>query len=250
MDSKKLLWPHILRKWLFAGDDIVKADAGSEHRPFSLFLLCIVSYCLYLILMQPSWVLGGEMWAEMGSNYFPAASSPSILVKLFTTDAGYIPLPQRILAACGDLLNFSASSIAYFYTWSAIVLTGAMIGVFCLKPFRLLVSNDFLRFFSAITILLIADFETRTFINFTYFSAFFIAILTALALVDRSRDVPWWAWFIPIMILSKPTVLSVLPAMIVVAYVSKARFRLITALAVLFCFGQMIQMYLSNAAGQ
>ena len=166
--------------------------------------------------MQPSWMLGGEMWAEMATNYFPNANSPSYFHKLFSTDAGYIPVPQRLIALVGNALNFPAGSIPYFYTWSATLLTGMMVGTFCLARFRILVKNDALRFCAAIVILIVADFETKTFINFTYFAAFFVAIITSLALVDDIEEVPWWAWFVPILMVSKPAVLSALPAMIIV----------------------------------
>jgi hypothetical protein len=218
--------------------------------PAVLFSSTVCFYIFYQLAMQHSWVLGGEMWAEMAINYYPNANSPSYLQKFFSTDAGYIPAPQRLIAFIGNQLNLPAASVPYFYTWAAIICTGIMIGVFCLAQFRMIVKNDTLRFLTAISILMVADFETRTFISFTYFSAFFVAILTALALVDDSEEVPWWAWFSPILMVSKPAVLAVLPAMILVAMVSKSRFRWITIVAVILCLGQLIQMFISEQTGK
>lgn len=189
------------------------------------------------------------MWAEMATNYFPNANSPSYLQKFFSTDSGYIPAPQRLIAFFGNRFNLPAASVPYFYTWSAIICTGMMVGAFCLGQFRRLVESDSLRFLTAISILMVADFETRTFINFTYFSAFFVAIITALALIDDSEEIPWWAWFAPILMVSKPAVLAALPAMILVAMVSKSRFRWITIVAVLLCLGQLLQMVISVKTG-
>jgi len=199
--------------------------------------------------MLGTWFLSDNMWVESGVNYFPNSRTPSLAAKLFSLDFGYVPLPQRIIAAIGTLFNFPASSIPYFYKWSATLLTAAMVGTFCLKPFRALVQNDLLRLLTAIVVLLVAPFEDKLFLNFTYFSSFFIAIITALALVEKSKNVPRWSWFIPVLVVSKPAVLSVLPAMICVALVSKTRFRFITLISGFFCLGQLIRLAFSHATG-
>ncbi|PRC93977.1 hypothetical protein [Solimicrobium silvestre] len=250
MIKKIIAYPKNIRNRLFE----MSIPASNEPMqsnlcPTILFSLTIFFYILYQLAMQPGWVLGGEMWAEMATNYFPNANSPSYLQKLFSTDSGYIPAPQRLIAFVGNQLNLPAASVPYFYTWSAIIFTAMMVGTFCLAQFRILVKSDLLRFLTAISILMVADFETRTFINFTYFSAFFVAIVTALALVDDSEDIPWWAWFVPILMVSKPAVLAALPAMILVAMVSKSRFRWITIIVVALCIGQILQMVTSAQTG-
>jgi hypothetical protein len=222
---------------------------SNENRSAGLFIFVILFYIFFQLAMQPNWVTGGEMWAEMATNYYPNANSSSYLQKLFSTDAGYIPAPQRLIALIGTLLNFPAKSIPYFYTWSSIIFTGMLVGTFCLPQFRKVIKSDYLRLFTSIAILLVADFETRTFINFTYFAAFFVAIITALALVDDSKEIPWWAWLIPLLMVSKPAVLAALPAMILAACVSRLRFRLIVLFSLIFCAGQFLQMFISSSAG-
>jgi len=157
--------------------------------------------------------------------------------------------PQRLIAFFANQIHLPAAIIPYFYTWTAITCTGLLVGVFCLSRFRVLVRSDALRFFVAISVLMVADFETRTFINFTYFSAFFIAIITALALADGNKEVPKWAWLIPVLMISKPAVLATLPAMIIVALISRARFRAITIVTTLLCVGQILQIILSAQSG-
>lgn len=217
--------------------------------PAILFVATLVLYVAYQLAMAPDWVLGGEMWAEMGTNYFPNASSPSYLHRLIATDAGYIPAPQRLIALVGEVFGLSAASIPYYYTWSGMIISAVMVGAFCLPRFRALVQSDALRFFTAMGILIVADFGLRTFINFTYFAAFFIAATTALALVDDAEEVPWWAWFIPILMVSKPAALAILPAMILAAAVSKTRFRRITIVTVVLSLGQLVQMVISRHNG-
>jgi len=238
------------RLGILGGDNVSCGDIlDNKGRTIALFFSAIIFYSFYQAAMQPNWVLKGEMWAEMATNYYLNANASSYIQKLFSTDAGYIPVPQRLLGLIGDKLNLPAATIPYFYTWSSIFLTGALIGSFCLYQFRALVKSDALRFSTVLCVLMVADFETRTFINFTYFSAFFIAVLTALALADNSRDVPWWSWFIPVLMVSKPAVLAVLPVMIIVAVVSHSRFRWIVLISVVLCLVQFVQMAISSAAG-
>lgn len=225
-------------------DDIV-----GNFRPIVLFFLIVFLYLYLLCATQPNMMFGGEMWAEMATNYYKNANAASYFQKLFSTDSGYIPIPQRIIAMIGNQINLPAKAIPYFYTWSSVIMTSVLVGVFCLPQFSKVVKSDYLRFFTSIAILIVADFETRTFINFTYFAAFFIAVITALALTDKENEIPWWSWFIPIFMISKPAVLASLPAMILVGLVSRSRFRFIVFFSTFLGLIQLIQMYLSSTEG-
>ncbi len=226
------------------------AGADSHDRtPTVLFYACIALYSVYLATMQPQWVFAGEMWAEMATNYFVNANAPSLWTQLLATDAGYVPLPQRLIALAAHALNVPAASIPYVYTWSAIAISAALVGSFCLRPFRLLIESDALRFLVAISILLVADFETRTFISFTYFVAFFAAIVAALAMVAKPVQVPRWTWWIPLLMVSKPAALCALPAMVLAAFVSGGRYRRVVAVSVLLCLMQGVLMVFRVSPG-
>jgi len=199
------------------------------------FLFVVIFYILHQLTLQPNWVLGGEMWAEMATNYYLNAESPSLLTKLFATDAGYIPIVPRIIALIGNQINIPATFTPYFYTFTALILSGMMVGCFCLSIFRKLLLSDSLRVVIAISVLMVADFETRTFVNFSYFSAFFIAIVTSLALKDKFEEVPWWAWLIPICIISKPAVASAIPAMVIASIFRRIDFDRLQ-LFLYYCF--------------
>jgi hypothetical protein len=225
-------------------------ELSFSFRSVYFFWISIAFYILYLSVIQSSWALSGSMWAEMGTNYFPNANANLWVQKLFSTDAGYIPFLQRLIGIAGYLLKLPASVIPYFYTWIGILLTALMVSVFCLERFRILIKSDALRFFTVLIVLVMADFETRTFINFTYFAVFPLAILTALAAVDRTKEVPSWAWTIPLLIISKPAILSVLPAMVIVALGRpRSRFFWITLVTVLLGFVQVLQMWVSQREG-
>lgn len=242
-----LSYLQLFRNWMLSNESTQPVNDDHPLRPILFFLLCIVSSCIYVVALQYQWLLSGAMYAEMGTNYFPKANDPSLYENLFATDAGYIPLPPRMIALLGSLLNLPASIIPYFYSGSAIALAAVMVSTFCLRPFRILIQNDALRFLTAITIAMVADFETRTFINFSYFSAFFIATLTALAFVEKNREVPWWSWFIPLLILSKPAILATLPAMAITAMVSNRRFRNIAIVSTALGCLQIIQLVISQS---
>lgn len=240
--------PNSFQNWLFGNTPKTKETRDNRY-PSIYFISCIIFYSVYLLLRQPGWTFGGGMWAEMATNYYVNSNAPSILTNLFSTDSGYIPLPQRIIAYLGSILKIPDFFISYYYTWSGILITSCMVGAFCLAPFRELVRSDCLRFICSIVILLVSDFETRTFINFTYYAAFFIAVTTALAMVQKDKDCPWWAWAIPLLIISKPAVLSALPAMLLAALFSKSRFKLITLFAGLLCAVQLANIYFNFSAG-
>lgn len=223
----------------------------SDASPKFLLLCGFLVYIIFLMLMQSKWLFSGEMYNEMAINYYHFSQSPDFLDKLFSLDAGYIPLPQRILALFGWGLKIPVKSISFFYTWSAIIFTAGLTLSFCSKRFRSVIVDDYLRLFIALSVLAVVDFETRTFINFSYFSVFFISIVTILAVVDTERDIPIWGWIIPVLMLSKPAVLCVVPFMLFATILSGAgsRFRYISMLSLFASFLQIGQLMISAKSG-
>ena len=237
------------RRDLVLGLDETAPPPRRTGSAYVLFVLAALFLPLHQLLTRTEQLLGGSMWAEMATNYFLNAQSDSLIVQLFATDAGYIPLPQRIIAAVGNELGLAPAAIPYLYTGSAVVFGALLIASVCLPAFRPVISSDGIRFVLAITLMLIPDFETRTFINFTYFAVVPAAALTALAAVQRDRDVPGWAWVLPVFMLSKPGVLAALPAMLLVATISRPRFRRVTLVAAIFGAVQVVQLARSALAG-
>lgn len=214
-----------------------------------LVWLAVLFHVIYLLALQPNWLLGGAMWAEMGQNYFNNANAASLLQNFFAVDAGYVPLPQRIVAYIGALFSLPAVSIPYYYNWMSVVLVSFLICIFALDRFRAVIKSDYLRFFVVLAVLMVADFETRTFINFTYFSVFFIGAIIALSLLDRKNELPAWAWLIPLIFVSKPSVMTILPALLVTAMFRPGRVRAIAMVSAMVCLLQMFQLFLSTSSG-
>lgn len=239
-----------LRDRLLPSAPSVAGEVGEpSSRPAVLFVVTIVFYAAYMLCTQSPFALRGEMWAEMATNYFANANGHTLAQRLLSTDAGYIPLPQRLFAFACAGLRLPAAAIPFAYTWFAIIASASMVGVFCLRPFRVLIKSDGLRLLTAFAVLGVVDFETRTFINFTYFAAFFAAVVTALALADTTRDVPRWAWLLPLLMLSKPAVLASFPVMAVTAIISASRFRRIVIVVILLAIAQALQIAVSHSHG-
>lgn len=195
--------------------------------------------------MNPGWVLGGEMWAEMSTNYYQAALSDNLFVKLFSTDYGYVPLPQRLIAAVFNFLKIPVYALPFLYTWSSILLTAFMVGVFCLYFFREIVESDFSRFIFSLLMLLIVDFETKTFINFTYYGAFFIAIISALLIVSQKNTQLNLLWFVPVLCISKPAVLAALPGFLLGSYSKNKNILFVLFFAVVLGCVQVVSLIIN-----
>jgi hypothetical protein len=228
------------------------ATIGSSRAswvPRVLFGIVVIGFLVHDSLQFPQFVLGGQMWAEMGTNYFPAAHSASLVTRLFAPDFGYIPLPQRLLGTIGSAIGLSASTTAYFYTFSALALGALLVGVICLPRFRSVIPSDGIRFVLAVLILAESDFESRTFLNFTYFGAIVLIFVTSLAFLHPAVEVPRWAYALPVLFLAKPALLCLLPAMVLVALASGRRFRIIALLSTALGLVQVASLVLSAKTG-
>ena len=187
-----------------------------DQTPKLLFLITLAGYPLIQLFVQPRWLLSGGVWAEAGTNYFVKANSTNLLVQLFSTDSGYIPLPQRIIALIANWLNFPAASIPYFYNWAALFISALLVAIFCLKPFRILIQSDYSRFLFCVLILAFSEWAVRTFINFTYYGLFFSAIIGSLIFASQKQQnlLPWYIWLTPLLILSKPAIIATVPFLV------------------------------------
>lgn len=213
-----------------------------------MFAVASLAYPVLMLRVQGHASSRGQMWAEMETNYYPTAASGTLLEKLFATDAGYIPFPQRAIALVGEVLSLPASAIPYYYSGAAHVLSGVLIATLILPQFRALIANDALRIVISLSLMLVLDAQTRTFLNFTYLAVLPLIYVTALALVCPG-SIPRWAWLWPVLVLSKPGVLSVLPAIALVAIVIPGRFRRIALVCVGVGIGLVARLAVSARSG-
>lgn len=233
--------------WFFGRSAEVRIVPAS-WKIYVVFALATLAYPVLMLRVQGHAFVRGQMWAEMGTNYYPTAASGTLLEKLFATDAGYIPFPQRAIALIGELVSLPASAMPYYYSGVAYVLSGLLIATLILPRFRALIASDSLRLVISLSLMLVIDAQTRTFLNFSYLVVLPIVYLTALALV-RPNSIPRWAWILPVMVLSKPAVLSVLPAIVLVALVVPGRFRRIALVCAGVGIVQVVRLVISARSG-
>ncbi len=204
------------------------------------FILVIIFYSTFNVYFN-SWSTSGEMWAEMATNYYKISQEGTFLNQLFAPDAGYTPLLQRIVAFLVSIINTDFSFIPYLYTWSAIILSAILVGSFCLNYFRSLIESDLTRFLISLIILLVIDWESATFINFTYLNTFFISIFIAVSLQKNVQDAPLYAFIIPLLVVNKVYILVVFPLLLLSLYVVKKRYRIIFFLSLIMSVIQIFQ---------
>lgn len=220
-------------------------EAQGQHWRAYFFGL-VAFYIALTVASQFRWFVSGAMYAEMATNYYPAAAGGDWR-NLFATDAGYIPLPQRLIAAGISSLGAPVAAIPYLYQSLAYVLGGLSIAAFAHPIFRPLVRDDRVRALACFTFCFLIDFETRQFVNFTYIGIFLTLPLTALAMTPRGEDAPWWAWFMPILMLSKPIELAMIPAIALAAAMAKPRFRWVMLASLLVGIAQLVRLATSAA---
>ncbi len=209
------------------------------------FATAIIFYILIKFVTQYTWLTSGEMWAE-SVNYYYNSISGSFYKILFSTDFVYWAFFQRIIAYLGVLFRIPVEYIPYYYNACALIFPGLFVAPFCLPLFRRIIPNDIFRFIICISLLCLSDFETSAFISFTYYSIFFITIVSILAFVKgKYSDIPAWSWVIPILIINKPSHLILIPLMILFAFYSNKRFKHITAVSCVLAAAQVVRILLS-----
>lgn len=235
----------------FSSSSTAAATPNPEAGSLALiyFWSVVAFYCCYMLLYQGEWVLGGEFWAETALTYLDF-DPQRFDFQLFAQDGGHIAIPLRLIALVAHYGGLKAAAIPYFYTWSAIVFTAMIVGAFCLARFRALLPSDTLRFAVSLFVLIVADFETRTFIGFPYFGIFFCSALTALALSRDGDDAPPWAWAAPLILMSRTYLLAVVPAMACAVWFVKRRYAYVFSVCVAAGTIQFVNLAIRAAMGE
>jgi len=222
---------------------------SSRALPLLYFWCTVGFYCVYMLLSAGDWLLSGELWAEAALTYIDF--DPGRLdLQLFAQDGGHISIPHRLIALVAHYGRLTAAAIPHFYNWTAIVFTAMLVGAFCLSAFRALIPSDTFRFAVSLFVLIVADFETRMFIGFTYFGVFFCAALIALALARDRDDAPAWAWAAPLVLISRSYLLVVLPAMAVATRFIRRRYAYVFSACLAVGTIQFVQMAVRAAMGE
>ena len=212
-------------------------------------LLATLFFIGFTLWYQFEWFVSGAMLAETATNYYPAAKSDDIFNKLLTTDTGYIPLPQRLISAAFEASGVSAGQLPYFYQSIALIFGGLFIATFAHACFRPLVGDDRVRALFCLVFCFTMTFDVRTFVNFTYIGIYYAIPVIALAMERDGRDAPWWAWFLPLLMISKPVMIALLPVIAIALIYAKPRFRIILILSLFALVTQFVRLIVSQQSG-
>lgn len=241
--------PDRIRQFFAESDSHAAVSDQPQADAYIAFVIVMLGLMAFAIWSQPTWVLGGEMWAEMATNYYSHSVSDSWMEKLFATDSGYWPAPQRLIALLVWASGVPAQWIPHIYNVAALVLGTTLATAFCLPWFRRLIASDALRVMVCLVVFLLVDFESRGFINFTYYAGFFVAVFAATAILRSKDDLPWWSLFVPVLLITKPSVLVTVPLLLVWGIVSTGRSRLVAAIAIGCAFIQVAFLVVSMNSG-
>lgn len=224
-----------------------------EHKPmvvnkdvdkFNFFWLSVAGYCIFIYQLFGHYILDGEMFAEAAVIYYRNADGT--ISQFLVRDAGYLVWPQQVIVLIGHILAIPSYYIPYFYDGVATLISGALVFSFCSTFFRSLISSDFFRLIICISVAMIGDVDVRMFINFTYYSAFFLTILFATMIIIQPKKVPWFAWTMPIFFIAKPAILALGPLVLISLIYSRNSFRVICWLCLVGIGIQIINVYLSS----
>ncbi len=213
------------------------------------FYLAVGLILLFSILRLRPWFNSGGMWAEMATNYYIHASSANWREWLLATDAGYWPLPQRILAATVDHLSVPAAYIPLLYNTLAALGTSLCVAAFAHPHFRPVIPHDRARFLLCLLWGCAIDFETRTFINFTYTIALLVTLCSIRSMAQPEARIPRWYWLLPVLLISKPAVLVAFGTMLMAAWCAPGRMRTIALLGGIAASAQLLVLKASKSAG-
>ncbi len=228
---------------------LAPSPAAPNRKGKTVWWFAFSALILIAISRDHRWLASGEMWAEMGSNYFLHARQAAWPAWLISTDAGYLPIPQRLLAALAHVAHIPVAWIPHTYNTFAVVFTSLALAAFAHSWFRPLLRNDIARAVICLLWGTVLDFETRSFINFTYACALLIALACARVIATPQDRIPRWVWLFPLLLLSKPAVLTAYPLIVLAALCSRGKMRVIAALCSLSVVLQLLTLAVSKAEG-
>jgi hypothetical protein len=144
---------------------------------YYFFISCLLIIGIKFLLF-PSLTIHPEVFAESGTNFFYNAYFKDIFTNITTVDAGYLPWIQRFIAVITIKVFHQIVLYPYITQWSGIICISLFCSLFTLPVFRRLIASDIIRFFIAIGISMVSDYELNTFINFIYFGAIYLLLIT------------------------------------------------------------------------
>jgi hypothetical protein len=216
--------------------------------------LVAIAYFFISIHVQWNWLLNGGVWAEVGTNYYRSDQNSGLLSKIFALDAGYIPLPARLISLA---INYLVPNPALFPFITTLIATSipALILAGFLKAESKFTNIPFM-FQVAISTWLVSffDFQTRNFINIAYYIPAFALVIFISQQNSKNRlsSPPKYLWIMPLLVISKPINIFIGAAFAIWIFFGYRKSRNATGLSLALIASSLFQsltLFMSRADG-
>lgn len=168
---------------LFAAYVVLNREDNKKNANFVRLILVITLCCLTFI--YDSSLFMSPTWAEEVTNFMSVGFNKSIKDNILVTDAGYLPLFQRLVALFSiKILHLKAYISLYAMQLIAYAVTGIIISFFVKTQFKQYFGLNDRYLLSLIFMMLVINKESGAFINFIVYG---IAIIFFYFLVDSAE---------------------------------------------------------------
>lgn len=173
----------------------------------------------YLIL---TYIYDGSLyfqptWAEAVTNFMDKSLSLDIHKAILSTDAGYLPLMQRVIAiVCINIVHMSPLIALYVMQFVAYFMSGCIFSFFIKKQFDSIMKKEWRYIVCVIMMALFINKETGAFINFMTYSSLiiFLYFITDCTKWSKKEFVFLCIWGV-VTCLSKGVYVTMLPLLVV-----------------------------------
>lgn len=162
---------------------VLNKEDNKKNANLIRLLLIATSFCLTFI--YDSTLMMSPTWAEQVTNFMDAGFNKGILENILLSDAGYLPLLQRLIALFSiKVLNLKAYVSLYVMQLIAYLITGIILSFFVKIQFSQYFELKYRYLLTLIFMMLVISKETGAFINFIGYG---ILIIFFYFLVDSNQ---------------------------------------------------------------
>lgn len=179
-------------RWLFYGILVILSVVSvlycmqnNENRKEKLLRINLVASYIILVFIYDGMFYFSPTYAEIVTNYTDNAINHNFLQNILITDAGYLPLCQRLLTLLVyKIFKLSPYIGVYVLQIGAYLISGMIMSFFIKKEFSDTVDTDMRYMFCLILMMMLISDETGVFINFMTYG---ICILFLYFVVDSMK---------------------------------------------------------------
>ena len=185
--------------------------ASTNWIPVSLI---VATWGVHAVLAHWETYFSGQLLNEAGTHYLAQANQLGV-ASLLEDDAGYLPFTLRIISLIVEILSPEVGVIPYVYGFVALLAPLILVLPFLHSRFRSVIAEDRVRQAIALSVLMLFDWETRQYVNWSTVSGFTLLYISALIVAEKKLS--WTLAFCSLLLLaSKPVVLPIALLMSVV----------------------------------